>query len=646
MEQLLQPDDFLKLKLPSGLTISQDGKNAYFEKSSIRKNTYFHEIIGLNAHTGRGRTILEGQAPAISPDGKYLAFLQNEKIFVLTLASGSKVLLGQYTRPSELCWDSSSRRLAFTVAFPQPAEPHGLPALDAVHWIDRVKFKTDGEGLFDGTYRSLVIAAPNGNAPPRIVSRFHTDLSGPAFVREDLLAYLCILKDPDESDCCSVLLYNLTTEHTRAISGPGGPISRLTINRGGDKLACIAHDNHGWEATNFHIYILDLQEERWTCLTQALDRSVGNYVLNDIGLDRNGFRLFWQEDDKALTTLITDGYRTELYQVDIITGDAHPISNCGGVLYDYFPAENGSYLAILSTATAPAKLICIAADGTERMLWRCEDLSSKKNTSGCSFWFDNDKGGEMEGIYYPPIGEHKGMVLNIHGGPHYCHGKGFSYDIQLLAAAGYGTVLCNPAGSQGAGEALACASYHDWGGRDYRELMKCIDRAIEAFHLQGLPWAVMGGSYGGFMTNWMIGHTNRFCCAISERSTCNRYSQAGTSDCAFRYGMFEFDSAPWVNPQHYREHSPISYVKQVNTPVLLIHGDRDMNCPLSQSEEWYSALRLEKKEAYLAVFPGQYHNLTARGAPACRKDRYRLLLWWLGRYLVKPKEKGETPCLR
>lgn len=136
------------------------------------------------------------------------------------------------------------------------------------------------------------------------------------------------------------------------------------------------------------------------------------------------------------------------------------------------------------------------------------------------------------------------------------------------------------------------------------------------------------------MTNWIIGHTDIFCCAVSERSTCNRYSHAGTSDCAFRYGMYEFNGYAWENPEHYMQHSPISYVKNVHTPVLLLHGDKDMNCPVSQSEEWYSALRLEGKEAYFVVFPNEYHDFKGKGSPGIRKERYRLLLWWFQRYFT------------
>ena len=142
-----------------------------------------------------------------------------------------------------------------------------------------------------------------------------------------------------------------------------------------------------------------------------------------------------------------------------------------------------------------------------------------------------------------------------------------------------------------------------------------------------------GGSYGGYMVNWAIGHTNFFHCAVSERGSCNRYSQSGTSDCAYRYGEFEFTGYAWDSPDHYRFHSPITYVREIQTPLLLVHGEQDMNCSISQSEEMYSACKLMEKEVYFARFPGESHGFATQGKPNSRLSRHRLLLWWLRRYL-------------
>jgi D-3-phosphoglycerate dehydrogenase len=290
-------------------------------------------------------------------------------------------------------------------------------------------------------------------------------------------------------------------------------------------------------------------------------------------------------------------------------------------------------LMITSEVNNPASILYYH-DGSYQILRQQENVFCDAAIE--EFTYPGHNGEAFTGyLFYPEKKPLNGIVLDIHGGPHYCYGLGYSIDVHLMTEAGYAVVYSNPAGSQGNGEMIARASYHDWGGKDYQDLTSCVQRVMQLPRFSGLKLAVKGGSYGGYMVNWMIGHTDIFTCAISERSTCNRYSQAGTSDCAFRYGKFEFEDFPWEHCDSYMEHSPITYVKNVKTPVLLIHGDYDMNCPISQSEEWYSALKLENKEVYFARFKGQNHGFAVKGDPVCRKERYQLLLWWLNRYMKK-----------
>ena len=173
--------------------------------------------------------------------------------------------------------------------------------------------------------------------------------------------------------------------------------------------------------------------------------------------------------------------------------------------------------------------------------------------------------GMQDGKAYP-------LVLEIHGGPHTAFGFSFFHEFQLLASRGYGVIYGNPRGSTGYGQEFVAATHHDWGGKDYEDVMAFADYAAR------LPWVdedrmgVTGGSYGGYMTNWVIGHTNRFKAAVTQRSTCNRFSQFGASDAAYMNGEFEFDGNPWDNPMAYLDRSPIMYVRNVETPLLLIHS--------------------------------------------------------------------------
>lgn len=634
----IEAGTFLNMEIPVSLSCSNDGKQVFVSFRKTEHDCYVSRIRKLGQN-GAWIDFGEGAMQTVSGDGTKLLYVTageegRQKLIIRDLEDGKEVFLGEYLRIQELSFSENGKKLVFTAAFPLKHEPEDLPVLSEVQWIDRVKFKTDGVGLFDGTYRQIgVYDLENGTLS--IISEGRRDLSEPGFVGNDRIIYLAIPVDPDNSDDVHLYSRELTGEKSEIWNGPGGPIGHLSVSPDQKYAACLAHDNRYWEATNFKIYLFDLETGVFRCLTEDYDRSVGNYVINDTGYDRNQYSLEWNADGSAIDTLITDGYSVNLYRVSTEDGSVTPVTRGKQVLLSAKRAGNVIY-AFGSDEVTDARIVEIREDGTVSSLWEGEISEEKYQLSRSkSFWYNGCDGSQREGLYYPGTEETKGIILDIHGGPHYCHGYDLSYDIQLLTAKGYGVVLCNPAGSQGSGEKLARESYHDWGGKDYQELLTCLTAAQKTFSLEKLPAAVMGGSYGGFMTNWMISHTDRFTCAISERSTCNRYSQAGTSDCAFRYGMFEFDGAAWENPQHYMEHSPISYVKNVHTPVLLIHGDRDMNCPLSQSEEWYSALKMEGKKAYLAVFKGEYHSLTGKGRPKSRLDRYHLLLWWFDRYMKK-----------
>lgn len=630
---------FREMEIPVTLSVSQNDRKAYVEFRKIQDNRYISVIRRLDLCKNEWKELLNGSAPVISPEGKRLLYVKEGKkgkqqIRLLNLATGKDLKLGEYLRVNDISWSQDGKKLLFTAAFEVLHEPSGMPRLTSVQWIDRVKFKTDGAGLFDGTYRQIGVWDLEEKSFS-VIEEGKRDLSEPKFLENNSIAYLAIPENPDNSDDFHVYYRKLSDKESRRFKGPGGPIGHTSVSPNRRYLAYIAHDNRYWEATNFKIYIFDFQTGTFRCLTEKLDRSIGNYVINDTGYDRNGYSLEWDEAGENIYTLITEGYRVNLYRVAVKDGEVSPVTKEQTV---WFQAKRigKEFLAFGSGEDFDARIVRISENGELRELWQGHISKETYSLSRSEkFEYEGYDKSLRPALFYRPEGKIKGVVLNIHGGPHYCHGYDLSFDIQLLTANGFGVILCNPAGSQGSGEELARASFHDWGGKDYRELLACMEAAKEKFSLKALPFAVMGGSYGGFMTNWMIGHTDSFVCAISERSTCNRYSQAGTSDCAFRYGMFEFDGAAWENPEHYMEHSPITYVKNVHTPVLLIHGDQDMNCPISQSEEWYSALKMEGKEAYLAVFPGQCHSLTGKGSPESRLDRYRLIIWWLNRYMEK-----------
>ena len=620
--------NFMELKIPKNL--NKIGNYRYvYQLDSVVDEKYVKTIwMAEMKKDAVPQLLAEGELAAASGQDRSIAYWKKENLMIQNVVSGFTLCIGKFCRHGKTVFHQKGGKLVFTAAVSFPAEPEDLPDLETVDWIDRTKFKSDATGIYDRKYVQVFVA-DTVTGECRQITHDRLDFSNAVFMEDHLVVCTAVPADMDISDDTCFKIIDLESGKEQWIPGAGGPVQEITVSPTGKEAAVLTHENTYWEATNYKLYLFNVSEGKLQKINIPLDRSIGDYIIHDTGLRGDAPVFCFSEDGGKIYARITDGFYTDIYEVH--NGSVRKVTDSTRVITEYLVMQ-GSLLLITTGINSPAAIENY--DGDYHILWEDGNPFSKMVTRSIEYEGHNGKMFPAR-IFVKNITGLKGIVLDIHGGPHFCHGMGYSLDVQLLTEAGYAVVYANPAGSQGGGEMLARASYHDWGGKDYRDLLSCIDAVNKTEEFRGMKWAVKGGSYGGYMVNWMIGHTDFFTCAISERSTCNRYSQAGTSDCAFRYGKFEFEGLPWEHCESYMEHSPITYVKNVNTPVLLIHGDNDMNCPIAQSEEWYSALRLEKKEAYFARFRGQNHSFSSRGDPKSRRDRYRLLVWWLDRYMIK-----------
>ena len=225
------------------------------------------------------------------------------------------------------------------------------------------------------------------------------------------------------------------------------------------------------------------------------------------------------------------------------------------------------------------------------------------------------------------------LILQIHGGPHYPLGERFYFDFQRLAAQGYIVLTCNPRGSQGYGEAFATCIRGAWGERDSRDLMQAVDVVARYTEVDESRLAVTGVSYGGFMTNWLIGHTQRFRAAICENGISNLTSNFRTSIHGAEFWTSEMGGTPDSEPERYRARSPISYADQVHTPLLLIHAEQDENCAVAQSEELHTVLQGLGRPVSLVRIPGEGHLMNLVGKPSARLLRMAAIDNWLAKWM-------------
>lgn len=252
--------------------------------------------------------------------------------------------------------------------------------------------------------------------------------------------------------------------------------------------------------------------------------------------------------------------------------------------------------------------------------------------------FTTSDGWPIQGWLLRPYGFKEGkkypFVLEVHGGPHAMYGQTYFHELQLLAAKGYVVLYTNPRGSHGYGQKFVDACRGDYGGKDYRDLMEAVDYALKSYSfIDETRMGVTGGSYGGFMTNWIVSHTNRFKAAVTQRSISNWLSFYGVSDIGFFFTKWEHGYNLLENPEKLWDFSPLKYAKNVETPLLILHGEQDLRCPIEQAEQLFITLKHLKKEVEFVRFPGANHELSRSGEPQLRIERLNHICRWFEKHL-------------
>lgn len=210
----------------------------------------------------------------------------------------------------------------------------------------------------------------------------------------------------------------------------------------------------------------------------------------------------------------------------------------------------------------------------------------------------------------------------------------FFHEMQSMAGKGYAVIFSNPRGSAGYGEHFNACTRANWGEADMPDVIASLEAAIEA-----VDWidtdrlGVTGGSYGGYLTNWIVSHDDRFKAAVTQRCISNFHSFFGTSDIGVNFGEFEFGGVPWKDAELLLRHSPISYVDRINTPLLIVHNENDLRCPIEQAEQMFTALKYLEREVAFVRIPEESHDLSRSGTPSRRKARLSHIIGWFDSHL-------------
>jgi len=661
-------DDLTAIPVLDDPRLSPDGAQVAFTvmRADRDANTYRISVWLVPAAGGAPRQLTtapaKDTAPRWSPDGTRLVFLSDrggdKQVWVIPVGGGeARALTAGKLSPADPVWSPDGRWIAF-VGKPEPARPRGgasEPGDSDVKVIARLRYKQDGEGFWDGRWKQIFVVSADGG-PARQVTGGEYDHLTPAWSPDGaLLAYAGNASpDADLSNTSDIWVVPIDGGSPRPLTKSAGPASAPAWSPDGRTIAYVGHDDACWGATNWGVWTVPAAGGEPVCLTAQEDRSVGHHITTDSRVHPASGGLTWSRDGGRLVFMVADGGSTQIASIAaapaadrairLETRGNHELIGCS------LDGATKRVACVESDPATPGEVAVFDLGGEMR---RLTDLTGPALRPLAlarpeRFQFESVDGWTVEGWVMRPTNPVHGpkapCVLEIHGGPHAAYGNAFFHEFQVLAAEGYGVVYLNPRGSQGYGQRFTAATRHDWGGKDYEDLMRGLDHVLAAHSwIDPERLGVAGGSYGGFMTNWIVGHTRRFRAGVTMRSISNAYSQWGTSDLAYMKGMWEYPGDPWEAPQFYLERSPITYVRQMRTPLLILHSEQDHRCPIEQGEQLFIALKKQGVPTLFVRFPNESHDLSRNGQPRHRLERLRHIVAWFRRYLAPPG--GETPAL-
>lgn len=440
-------------------------------------------------------------------------------------------------------------------------------------------------------------------------------------------------EEEDEWDYGSkVCLLDSQTKKTESLENilPEGTYTFAAARN--DQLLLLGNDLSYGFVTLDDLFLIDLKTKAVKNLSKELDVAFGNAIISDFQQKNRGVAITWLTDDTFLVP-VTEHGKLQLYRATT-QGEWTKLLDEKMDILDAAIYSEAKLAVAYASPTIPSRLALIdltSGEVTDLYDPNQAVMSQLAISKPEAFWYEGADDWQIQGWYLPPTEtqESHPAILYIHGGPQVCYGETFFHEMQVHAANGYGVILLNPRGGQGYGQAFVKSILGDYGNKDYQDLLLGVD-AVVANHpeIDTNTIHVAGGSYGGFMTNWIVGHTDRFCAAVTQRSISNWISFYGTSDIGPAFVKFqllrELDETEGLWKM-----SPLAYASQVKTPTLVLHGENDLRCPQEQGQQFYMALQRQGVDTKLILFPQSSHGLSRNGLPNLRIERLQAISEWL-----------------
>ena len=649
----LDDESLFDMESLSNPAISPDGSVIAFTRGWVdrMKDQQRSNLWMVNSDGSRLRELTSGNwrdsAPVWSPDGKRIAFLSDRdgtsQVHVMWLDNRD---IAQLTRvqktPSNLKWSPDGTRLAFTMTVPDddpilsvklPKRPEGAQWAKPAVVVDRLSWARDGTGpVPKGFSHVYVIGSATGGTPRQITNGKynHTSFDWSA---DSKTLYVAAIRKPDAEylrNDSEIYAFPLDGGEPKALTDRKGPDTNPLVSPDGKWIAYTGYDDQRF---TFHLQNIYL-----------MDSSGGGKKVWAAAMPSSPAQLEWAPDSSGLYYVMQERGLANLYHLPL-DGAPRQVTDGVHVLTAASLSKKGTAAAIRTSFHEPSTLVAIdlGRPGTMKELVDVNDdvLSARTLGDVEELWVTSSGGLKVQGWLVKPVGfdasKKYPMVLYIHGGPWSMYSVGFNWAWQHFAARGYAVLYMNPRGSTGYGQEFVNGIQHSYPGKDYDDLMAGVDAALKKGFIDEKNLFVCGGSGGGVLTAWIVGHTDRFRAAVSMRPVINWHSFVGTTDGASWYDQFR--KRPWEDPMEFAVRSPLHYVAKVKTPTMVMTGEADLRTPMGQSEEYYRALKLLKKDTLLVRMPEEFHGWRR---PSHQLLQQLYLLAWFEKYRAGAPDKKET----
>jgi len=686
-------DDLYAYELVANPVVSPNGESVVYEQTTVnRKSDEYETQLILAAADGSNRNCLttsgtRNTGAQWSPDGESIAFISNRdggvsQLYVFARAAGEARRVTRFKNGiSAVVWAADGRTVVGLTAV---GDGESIACFDAdlsakdveeanqksnKEWAEGPKryqhlyYKGDGVGLSKGRYMQLV-------AVEVATGGFCQLTSGPYNVGGHDVSpdgqYVAFTSNrradretnPRHSDVYRVAIGGGELELLHSATHAYG----VSYAPDGLALALLGNRHEFESATHIHLYTIPAAGGDAFQWTSDFPDTLGDVCLSDSRAESHG-GLRWAHDGQKIYVLSTREGRTELVRfARTAQGTVRHEVVVGGdrEVYGFDFADDASVVLSYATATDPGQIamVRIAGTPTKQRSFRAVTESIEINQAPfpagetrldtanialfeevahvdpVSFEYRSEDDWTGQGWVLKPFNYEEGktypIILDIHGGPQMMYGHGYFHEMQWFAAQGYAVVYVNPRGSMGYGQEFVNAVRHHYGEGDAADVLNGLEAAISQFDfLDGSKVGVTGGSYGGFMTNWLVGHTDRFFAAVSQRSISNWFSFYGVSDIGPMFVETQIGGDIFSNQAALWRMSPLAYAQEIKTPLLLLHSENDLRCPIEQAEQLYTVLKRLGGEVELLRIPNASHGLSRNGKPKLRQARLEAIFGYI-----------------